>query len=137
MKALARLSLIAALLAIPAVALAASGSGRVLAPECSKAVYKPYQLLLGCDGSDYLTGLHWQAWTRRSATGTAINKVDDCTPDCARGHFHAYPVAVTLSRPKRCAKVKRHKVFGHIVLVYSGAHPGLSSRTSGPLYCPF
>jgi hypothetical protein len=33
---------------------------------------------------------------------TGIGHQNDCTPDCARGHFHAYPLAVRLSSPVVC-----------------------------------
>jgi hypothetical protein len=137
-KLIPRLAIVVALLALPAIALAAIPPHAILAPNCTKAQYKPHQIMLACnDGTDYLTKLQWTRWNRRKAVATGINEVDNCKPDCARGHFHAYPVKVTLSRPHRCTKVKRHKVFGHIVLSYPGAHPGRSATQSGPLFCPF
>lgn len=126
------------LLAISAVAFAASAGRRVWVPECNKAVYKPRQLLLACgDGTNYLAKLEWTRWGTRSATGTGVDEVDDCTPDCARGHFHGYPAAVTLSGPRRCAHVKHQRDFARIVLQYSAAHPGTSSTFHAQLACPF
>jgi hypothetical protein len=138
MKLLPRLAAVLAFLAVPAFALATIPRRAVLAPNCTKAQYKPHQILLACnDASDYLAQLHWERWNRRFAIATGINKVNDCKPDCARGHFHAYPVKVTLNRRHRCAKVRRHAVFGHIVLDFPHAHPGSSSTQSSRLFCPF
>ena len=138
MKRIARMATLVALLVLPAAALAGSGSGQVWVPACNKAVYKPTRLLLACgDGTNYLAKLKWQRWTERTAKGTGIDEVDDCMPDCAGGHFQSYAVTVTLSRPKRCTKVRRHRVFSHAVLDYPAAHPGRNATVSMRLSCPF
>jgi hypothetical protein len=138
-RTLTRLALLIAtavvLAAASAAAIAATTSGRVLVPGCLKAHFKPTQLMLGCDGSNYLKGLKWTKWTHKHATATAIDEVDDCQPDCATGHFHAYPVAVAVSRPRTCPKLT-HKVFRHIVLTYANQHPPGGRIQSGPLFCP-
>src|SRR5437588_2713424 len=131
-----RISLtLVALTAVPAVALAAGGSGRVLVPGCVRAHYKPRRLILGCDGSNYLKALTWSSWTTRRASGRGIDEINDCMPDCASGHFHAYPVAVKVSRPGRCARIT-HKVFRHFEFVYGSQHPRGGRIQSGPLPCP-
>jgi hypothetical protein len=136
MRSLTRVALLAVLLALPAVALA-SGSSRVLAPNCTKAQYKPKELTLACnDGSYYLTRLKWTSWTRLKASGSGTAHVNDCTPNCAAGRFHAYRVSVTLSKPKHCPG-RTHRMFGHIGEVFPGKHPGSSKRQSSPLFCPF
>jgi hypothetical protein len=137
-KAGIRIVLMAALLAPPTVALAATGPTKVLVPNCTKAVYKPKRIVLACgDGSNYLTNLTWHGWTALSATGSGVDVANDCMPDCVGGHVHSYPATVTLSRPKRCPRMKRHKVFGRIVVRYAAAHPGNSSTMTAPLACPF
>jgi hypothetical protein len=135
-RALTRLSILFAVLVLPAAALATSTSSRVLAPNCNRAQYKPKELTLACnDGSYYLIELRWTSWTAREAAGTGVAKINDCTPDCARGHFHAYRVSVTLSKPQRCAKLA-HKIFSHIAELFPNRHPGRSNRQGGPLFCP-
>lgn len=133
---LTRLAVLLTLLALPVVALAASGSGRVLVPNCNKAQYKPKELTLACgDGSNFIRSLKWSSWTRTRASGTGVDEVNDCTPDCAAGRFKGYPVSVTLSKPKSCRNVKQ-KVFGHILETYGGSHPGRGRAQGGPLPCP-
>ncbi|HUE27486.1 MAG TPA: hypothetical protein VMP89_11990 [Solirubrobacteraceae bacterium] len=127
---------VAALLTLPAMALAATGGGRVLVGNCNAAQYKPKQLELACgDGSNYLTRLNWKTWTATKATATGTHEINGCTPDCVSGQFHGYPATVTLSKPMTCKKT-RHKLFGHIQLVYGSKHPGSKRTASGPLFCP-
>ena len=136
MKTLLRIALTLALLTAPAVALAATAVTKV--PNCNTAVYKPKRLVLACgDGSIYLTKLKWSRWITRSAMAAGIYEVNNCNPDCVRGHFTGYPVTVTLSRPRRCAHVTGHEVFARIVLQYPDAHPGTKRTTTGSLPCPF
>jgi hypothetical protein len=138
MRRLAQTTAVLVLLIGSGIALAASGSRQVWVPACTKAAYKPTRLLLACgDGTNYLTGMAWSRWTARSATGSGTDEINDCKPDCASGHFHGYPTTVTLSKPKRCKRVKRHRVFGRIVLQYPNAHPGRSRSLSAQLPCPF
>jgi hypothetical protein len=126
----------AALLAIPTVALA-STSRQVWAPNCNKAQYKPKQLVISCgDANNLVKSLTWSSWTSSKATGKGANAVNDCTPSCVAGHFHSYPAAVTLSKPKSCPKVKGHKVFGEIKLVYVNKHPGSKKTYHSTLGCP-
>jgi len=135
-KRLARIVALLALAALPATALAAA-SGQVWVPNCTKAQYKPRQLTLSCgDGSNYIKQLKWSSWTTTQATGSGTNEINSCTPSCVAGHFKAYPVSVTLSKPKTCPKVS-HKVFGRIAIKFTSKHPGTSRSTGGPLPCPY
>lgn len=132
---LVRIAVLVAALALPAAALAATG-GRVLVGNCNAAQYKPKQIELACgDGSNYLAKLKWKSWAATKATGGGIDEINDCTPDCVSGHFHAYPVSVTLSKPISC-NGRSHKLFGRIALVYGSKHPGTKRTAGGPLFCP-
>lgn len=57
------------------------------------------------DGNFFVTDLRWTRWDVSRASATGIGHQNDCTPDCARGHFHAYAVAVRLSGPVVCVGV--------------------------------
>ncbi len=41
---------------------------------------------------------HWSSWTASSAFSWGTLWVDDCTPNCAAGHYARYPAQVSLSR---------------------------------------
>jgi hypothetical protein len=62
--------------------------------------YKPRRLNPSVDGSLYVGGMQWTAWDDRSAVGHGTAHVNDCTPDCADGHYASHRVTVRLSRPR-------------------------------------
>jgi hypothetical protein len=60
--------------------------------------------MLACgDGNFWVGALHWRTWGGTGAAATGTAHVNDCTPYCAAGHFHTYPVAITLAAPKTCS----------------------------------
>jgi hypothetical protein len=66
---------------------------------------RPAQIVLACaDGNFYFTGLDWSAWNASGAQATGTAHQNDCTPNCAAGHFHSYGVSVKLSRREACAR---------------------------------
>lgn len=136
MNRVTRACILVVLLTLPTAAFAAGG-GTVLAPSCNSAKYKPKRIVISCgDGNIYVKSLRWSSWTGKRATGKGVNEINDCTPSCVAGKFRAYAAAVILSKPKRCSKVKRHKVFGEIKLVYTSKSPGKSRTYTSSLACP-
>ena len=76
----------------------ASGKPFVLWDCESKPLVEPSSLVLACaDGGDRMTAMHWTSWAPTHATGTGIQSLNDCTPNCAMGHFHDYPVDISLT----------------------------------------
>ena len=68
----------------------------------SKLEVKPTSIIVACgDGGFYLTGLRWTSWGV-AADANGVAHQNDCTPNCAAGHFHAYPVRIRLSALKTC-----------------------------------
>jgi hypothetical protein len=62
---------------------------------------RPASITLSCaDGYSSLIGLHWRSWDT-SAYGEGTWLINDCTPFCARGTMHRYPVDVVLWAPTR------------------------------------
>lgn len=53
------------------------------------------------DSTGKLENMHWSSWTTRSATGTGIDSINNCTPDCADGGWTNYRVRVLLKNPLR------------------------------------
>jgi hypothetical protein len=59
---------------------------------------RPTEILVACgDASSSLASLVWSTWSSDGAKATGTAWVNDCTPDCADGHFHSYPATVILS----------------------------------------
>jgi hypothetical protein len=136
MRIVLLLALVAAV--IPAAALAAGSSTQVWVTNCTKAQYKPSGIVLACaDVSTYLTSIKWKSWTGSSASGTGSEKQNGCSPSCASGKFHTYAVALALSHPKACHKLK-HKVFDDLAVTYRGKRPAGTPKTLKlTLGCPY
>jgi hypothetical protein len=62
-----------------------------------KAQVRPGTIVLACaDNGLGLTHLHWTSWTPEVASAYGTEWENDCTPNCAEGHFHYYPVVAEL-----------------------------------------
>ena len=62
-----------------------------------KAQVKPGTITLACaDDGAGLTQLHWTSWTPELASAYGTEWQNDCTPSCAQGHIHHYPVVAML-----------------------------------------
>jgi hypothetical protein len=47
----------------------------------------------------YVETVKWTSWAATEATGSGVMLIDDCVPDCARGHQSQYPVRIHLTEP--------------------------------------
>ena len=67
--------------------------------NCKTPSVEPAEIVLACaDYNAVLEALHWTSWTAASATAVGILVYNDCTPNCAEGHFHHVPgTRVTLT----------------------------------------
>ena len=83
---------------------AAVPAARLVVFDCSgHAVVRPKDFVLACaDGNSAVEKLTWTSWTPGLASAKGTLRQNDCTPYCAAGHFHDYPVSLTLSNPRRC-----------------------------------
>jgi hypothetical protein len=123
-------------LAIPAAAATSTQVWVTGGGDCAHERYQPKQIVIACaDGTEILKNLKWERWNGREATGTGRDYVVSCNPDCAAGHLSAYPVTVTLTKPKSC-KGRRNRVFSHALLKFGQRHPGSRSTEADSLGCP-
>ncbi len=89
----------------------------------SRPQVRPASYLLACaDGNDELIGLHWTDWVPPGAAGTGVQSLNDCTPNCASGRFHDYPVDISLSGGYR-ATPSLPFAYTTITLTYTGPRP--------------
>lgn len=97
----------------------------VVVVDCfSKAQVRPREYLLACgDGNNRLVNLRWNSWGQRTATAIGTDMVNDCTPYCAAGRFRAYPVTVTLSRPRQWPGHPDVQRYTSIRLLYTDKAP--------------
>jgi hypothetical protein len=96
---------------------------------------RPHSILVACgDGNFTVTGIKWSSWTAVAASGAGTGHQNDCTPNCARGHFHRYRVSLHLYRPVRCHNQRRE--FTRFTFRFVGAKP-LHVARSGTEKSPF
>lgn len=94
--------------------------------NCSQLESKPASLVISCADDNYLlVGLRWRTWGSAAATASGTARVNDCTPDCAGGRFHDYPVTVTASTLTRCGVTP---VYARLTIAYAGSRPAFLAR---------
>ena len=87
-------------------------------PDCVGVPHsKPSEVILACgDGNVAAQKLKWRNWGQSSAHASGVLGMNDCTPDCARGHFHSYQASLTTSGEQRCpdGKIAYKTVTYHV-----------------------
>jgi hypothetical protein len=100
------------------------------------AQIRPSAIVVACgDGNFYVTGLKWSRWTKMAATATGLAHQNDCKPYCAAGHFHTYPVALTLSRPEACSNARTE--FTRFTYLFTKVTPRSEAHSRTTLKAPF
>jgi len=97
---------------------------------------RPRSILVACgDGNFYVTELRWTRWDARDADGAGSGHLNDCTPYCAAGHFHVYPVAVRLDLARVCG-ARPVREFTRLSWSFPGRRPaGVLPRGSETFRC--
>jgi hypothetical protein len=81
-----------------------------------KSRARPTSLITACaDANQYVDHLRWSAWSATRAVGTGTLHQNDCTPNCAAGHFHTKHITVRLSKVVQCVPGRRE--FARVQLV--------------------
>ena len=132
-------ALLAAVLLLGAVAISAlaSADARRVVGNCTKSQVRPAAIILACaDVNRSLTHLHWSSCGGTTAHGTGQYDVNDCTPNCAAGRFHSYPIGLVLSDARVCAD-GRDDYRSATISFTSTRPPGQrSARGQEALSCP-
>src|SRR5579872_1294002 len=64
---------------------------------------KPSEVVFACgDGNVYAHSLVWTDWGDYYAYAQGTLVENDCTPNCAAGHFHSHQVSLTAYGKQRC-----------------------------------
>lgn len=128
------------LMAAPAVAAgvraagvrAAAGSPRVVtsaggSPRFAGFRRTPREIVYSGDGSAFIAGaghgspaIVWSRWDAHAGRGRGADWHDNCIPDCAGGHFTAYPATITVYRPRRLGG---YLLFTRMTTAFSGPRP--------------
>ncbi|WP_055591100.1 hypothetical protein [Peterkaempfera griseoplana] len=85
---------------------------------------RPTEIILACaDANDLLSSLRWTSWGGTTATGGGVRELNDCVPTCVAGHFHSYPIRITLSGAQLWAGHPGVRRFTALTFRYTGARP--------------
>jgi hypothetical protein len=120
--------------AVPALA---SGSARRVVGNCTKSQLRPPSIIIACgDGNILLLRLKWTSFGGAIARGDGDYSANDCTPNCAAGKFHSYPVKVALSKAMLCKD--HHDDYQLASLTFTGRRPSGQKSASAKvaLLCP-
>ncbi|MEI8104814.1 MAG: hypothetical protein WCH31_03090 [Actinomycetes bacterium] len=91
-------------------------------PDCGAQTLSPAAITLACgDGNYGLTQLVWSRWGASSVTTRGIATANDCTPNCAAGHFHSYPMTAAADRVRTCLSGRRQ--YTRLVIHYGSMRP--------------
>lgn len=111
---------------------------RVWAAEtCGDPRYRPRDFALSCDGAFRIEALRWGSWDAEYARGRGTAVVNTCRPDCSRGTYVRYPVAVRLSDARTCEStgLRQYRRFAY---TFSRGVPAYHDRReSRRLNCTF
>jgi len=81
--------------------------------DCQFPRVRPHRIIFTCaDGGAYINNLRWTRWGRHRAGGHGVFHLNDCTPDCAQGHFHDYGAKIGLRKPRK------GRCNGHVVRLF-------------------
>lgn len=95
-----------------------------------KPQVRPASIVVACaDANFYVDHLHWTSWSAKTAVAKGQGHQNDCKPNCAAGHFHAFPMNVRLSHVVTCVKGRRE--FARITWTIKG------KSDSEMLFCSF
>ncbi|HSD79993.1 MAG TPA: hypothetical protein VLB47_05005 [Solirubrobacteraceae bacterium] len=95
--------------------------------RCDYPSRRPRRIVIACgDGNFGLRGLRWRHWNRGVAVARGNAYANDCAPDCARGHFESYRVAVRAYRPRKMGR--GHYTYTRLRIRFVGAAPSGHSR---------
>jgi len=121
------------ILAVLLAAAAAGGPPHAL-PDClGKPQVRPKQVVLACADANFgVKGLRWTGWGESftAATGTAY--ANDCTPNCAAGHFHTYRAVLVASGARRCPN--GGVVYKEVTIAFVGPSPYPKAKPADLVY---
>jgi hypothetical protein len=123
--------------AIAVTSLAASNGRRVVG-DCTKSQVRPGTIVLACaDFNTELTKLRWSTFGEASAHATGQYYVNDCTPDCAAGKFHSFPIDLVTSAARVCSD--KFDDYQHAAVTFTGRLPAgqKTAVLQVSLSCPY
>jgi hypothetical protein len=88
--------------------------------QSKKASIEAAALDVSCDSQEIVEQAQWTTWNGSYAAGTGVSVENDCTPSCAAGTTHSYPVTIRLDKP---VQATCGEFWSELVLSYQGTPP--------------
>jgi hypothetical protein len=115
--------------------IAAAVAGATIAlPDClGKPKVKPAEVVLACADANFgVRKLRWTGWGSSFAAATGTAYANDCTPNCAAGHFHSYQAVLVASGSQRCASGGR--AYARVTVAFVGPSPFPKAKAGDLVY---
>jgi len=99
----------------------AAATAMVMVDCLNKKVTEPRTFTLACaDGNALVDKLTWTSWTPAIASAAGVFTENDCTPYCAAGHFHSYPILAVAWGSKAFHGSQR---YTELTIIFTGNRP--------------
>jgi len=97
------LGLLLAWLSLAPYHASATGARIALADCFGRPSVEPSEVVLSCaDGGFSIQKIQWTGWGESFAAGMGTGSLNNCTPNCANGHYHSYPMLLVVTGKERC-----------------------------------
>jgi hypothetical protein len=92
-------------------------------PNCIRSPeVKPSSIIFACaDAGFRVEKPQWTGWGDSFAAAVGTAEVNDCTPNCAAGHTHSYPMLLVVSEKRRCSDGR--SAYNKVVYAFVGRSP--------------
>ena len=127
-------TVVLALLIASLAAASASAAGHPTAlPNClGKPTVRPASIVLACADANFgVKKLSWIGWGGSRAAATGVAYTNDCTPNCAAGHFHNYNAVIVLSGAQKCGAVTEYR---SLTIAFAGPTPYPKAKPADLVY---
>jgi hypothetical protein len=118
-----------------AATISATHAPKYVVADCNQWQVEPSGYIFTCaDDGVGLQDLHWTAWSPALASASGTYYENQCTPDCAAGHFLKYPALVVLWGS---GVVKGHPAdrrYTEFTLIFTGKRPPVVHFKDGKTY---
>ena len=105
-------------------------------PDClGRPIVEPSDVVLSCaDGGFSIQKIRWIGWGESFAAGMGTGSLNDCIPDCARGHFHNYPMLLVVTGKQSCPNGQ--PAYAKITYAFIGRAPFSESASEATQRLP-
>jgi hypothetical protein len=128
-----RIAVLTVLIAAFAAASASAAGHPTALPNClGKPTVKPASIILACADANFgVKKLTWIGWGGARAAATGVAYANDCTPNCAAGHFHNYNAVIVLSGAQKCGAVTEYR---SLTIAFAGPTPYPKAKPADLVY---